>query len=241
MPPKADTSLRHILVTGASSGIGQAICKRLISEGHKVIGLARDFDKSTYTDPSFHVISVDLSNIDLLPDRLKNLRKEFPTIDGLVCCAGRGQFGSLEEFSYEQIRSLMELNFLSQAYIIKTFLPGIKKRGRGDILIIGSEAALSGGRKGAIYCASKFALRGLAQALREECSRNGIRVTIINPGMVKTDFFNDLNFAPGDNEENYILPEDIADAALLIISSRHGTVYDEINLSPQKKVIQSKP
>ena len=122
--------------------------------------------------------------------------------------------------------------------MIRALLPAIKRIGHGDIIIIGSEAALSGGRKGAIYCASKFALRGFAQALREECARNRIRVTMINPGMVKTGFFNELDFAPGDSEENYILPEDIADAAALVINTRYGTVYDEINLSPQKKVIQ---
>jgi len=240
MPPEAYSSPRTLLVSGASSGIGQAICKRLISEGHKIIGLARNFNKTTCPDPSFHAISMDLSDIEALPERLKKLQKEYPEIDGLICCAGRGQFGSLEEFSYEQIRSLMELNFLSQAYIIKTFLPAIKKAGHGDIIIMGSEAALSGGRKGAIYSASKFALRGFAQALREECARNGIRVTMINPGMVKTEFFDELNFTPGNSEDNYILPEDIADAALLVINSRHGTVFDEINLSPQKKVIQAK-
>ena len=244
MPPESGSSApsapRTLLVTGASSGIGQAICIRLLNEGHKIIGLARNFDKFPCGEVSFHAVSIDLSDIESLPDSLKKIQKEFPAVDGLVCCAGRGQFGSLEEFSYEQIRSLMELNFLSQAYVIKTFLPGIKKTGRGDILLIGSEAALSGGRKGAIYCASKFALRGLAQALREECARNGIRVAIINPGMVKTEFFDNLNFAPGDKEENFILPEDVADAALLVINSRYGTVYDEINLSPQKKVIQPK-
>jgi len=240
MPPEANSLPRTLLVTGASSGIGQAICKQLISEGHQIIGLARNISKSTFADSSFHAISMELSDIELLPDQFKKIRKEFPAIDGLICCAGRGQFGSLEEFSYAQIRSLMDLNFLSQVYIIKAFLPAIKRIGHGDIIIIGSEAALSGGRKGAIYCASKFALRGFAQALREECARNGIRVTIINPGMVKTGFFNELDFAPGDSEENYILPEDIADAASLVINTRYGTVYDEINLSPQKKVIQPK-
>ena len=65
----------------------------------------------------------------------------------------------------------------------------MKKIGKGDVIFIGSEAALNGSRKGTIYCASKFALRGFAQALRDECSKSSIRVTIINPGMVKTGFF----------------------------------------------------
>jgi len=240
MPPEMQTSPRHILVTGASSGIGEAISKRLTDAGHQVTGLARDFGKCSLHTARFHPVSMDFTRIDSLPDQLKTLQKQLPHINAVVCCAGRGQFGSLEEFSYEQIRSLIELNFLSQAYVVRTFLPGMKQAGSGDILMIGSEAALSGGRKGAIYCASKFALRGFVQALRDECSSNGIRTTIINPGMVKTDFFTDLAFAPGDSEANYILPEDIADIAEMVLNSRSGTVYDEINLSPQKKVIRRK-
>jgi len=103
---------------------------------------------------------------------------------------------------------------------------------------MGSEAALAGGKRGAIYSAAKFGLRGLAQALRQECAASGLRISIINPGMVKTGFFDELNFKPGDATDNYIMPEDVAGAVQLILESRAGTVFDEINLSPQKKVIR---
>ncbi len=116
----------------------------------------------------------------------------------------------------------------------------MKRQGQGNLVFIGSEAALSGSRKGAVYCATKFALRGFAQSLREECSNSGIRSTIVNPGMVKTGFFDNLSFEPGDAEENYILPQDVADAVLTILSARPGTCFDEINLSPLKKVIKFK-
>ena len=94
---------------------------------------------------------------------------------------------------------------------------------------------------GIAYCASKFAVRGLAQALRDECSKSGVSVSIINPGMVKTDFFDELPFSHGDEEDNYLLPEDVADAIALIINARGSSVIDEINLSPLKNVVQSKP
>ena len=115
----------------------------------------------------------------------------------------------------------------------------MKKRAAGDIVFMGSESARSGGKRGAVYSAAKFGLRGLAQSLRQECAASGIRVSIINPGMVKTAFFDELDFQHGDEVDNYILPEDVASAVLTIIEARAGTVFDEINLSPQKKVIRS--
>ena len=117
----------------------------------------------------------------------------------------------------------------------------MKRQGSGDVIFIGSEAALEGKRKGSIYCAGKFALRGFSQALRDECSTGNIRVSIVNPGMVNTNFFTDLNFKPGEDSCEHIEPEDVAEAVAMVLNSRKGTVFDEINLSPQKnKVVWSK-
>jgi len=228
------------IVSGASSGIGRAICQRLLDDNYTVTGLARDFSRCAIEHPRFNSLSIDFSELDTLAGKLDETRQQFSAVDALVCCAGQGNFGSLEEFSYQQIRHLMDLNFTSQAFLTRSLLPLIKKQKSGDVIFIGSESALTGGRKGAIYSASKFALRGLAQALREECAKTGVRISIINPGMVKTGFFDDLAFEPGGSPENYILPEDIADSVAMILAARQGTVFDEINLSPQKKVIQFK-
>ena len=99
---------------------------------------------------------------------------------------------------------------------------------------------MMGGRRGAVYSATKFALRGLSQALRQECAGSGVRVCIINPGMVRTTFFSELEFEPGIAQENYLLPQDVADTLIHVLSLRQGSVVDEINLSPLKKVIRFK-
>jgi len=234
-------SARKILITGASSGIGRETCKRLLDDGHQVIGIARDFSKFPCDSNAFTPVTIDLEAVATLPEKLQALAKTQSDVDAVICCAGRGQFGSLEEFSYEQIHSLIDLNFTSQAYMARTFLPTLKRQQSGTLIFIGSEAALKGSRKGSIYCASKFAVRGLAQALRDECSKSGVSVSIINPGMVKTEFFNELPFSHGNEEDNYLLPEDVADAIALIINARGSAVMDEINLSPLKNVVQSKP
>ncbi len=129
---------------------------------------------------------------------------------------------------------------MSQAYLAKAYLPLFKKRGTGHLIFIGSEAALKGSRKGAIYCASKFALRGLAQALRDECSKSNVRVTLVNPGMVNTAFYDELDFEPGQDPENYLLPEDVARSIDYILSTRAVLSVDEINLSPLKNVVRSR-
>jgi len=229
---------KTILVTGASSGIGRATTTLLLEQGYRVTGLARDFSKFPCHDRHFTAVSMDLSDLDSLPDRLDELIRKEPAIDGVVCCAGSGRFGSLEEFSCAQIRKLLDLNLTSQVCLVRSLLPGMKQRKSGNIIFMGSEAALAGGKRGAIYSAAKFGLRGLAQALRQECAASGIQISIINPGMVKTAFFDELDFRPGDAADNYILPEDVARTVLLILEARQGTVFDEINLSPQKKVVR---
>jgi 3-hydroxy acid dehydrogenase / malonic semialdehyde reductase len=231
---------RTILVTGASSGIGCAIAKNLIQQGHDVIGISRDCAKFSTPKINFYPVEMDLAQLDGLHHQLKELVERFPTLDAIVFSAGYGRFGSLEEFSYRQIQDLMTINFSSPVFMTRALLPGLKGKPRSDLIYIGSEAALKGSRKGTIYCASKFALRGFTQALREECSADKVRVCLINPGMVKTPFFDPLAFAPGDDESNFLLPEDVAETVSFVINSRLHTVIDEINLNPVTKVIRKK-
>jgi len=231
---------RTVLITGASSGIGRAVAERLLDEGHTVIGVARTIGSFQPATANFHPIELDLAELDALPQRLQALTERFSQLDAAVFSAGRGQFGALEEFSFAQIRALMELNFTSQAYCARAMVPVFKRKKRGDLIFIGSEAALEGRRNGTVYCASKFALRGFTQALREECSSSNIRVSLINPGMVRTAFFDQLHFEPGPRESQSIQPDEIAELIAFLLKLRAGTNLDEINLSPLHKVIHFK-
>ena len=231
---------RTLLITGASSGIGRAIANSLLEQGHTVIGTSRDCSQFKTSHENFHPIEIDFSQLDSVIIAIKQLEKSYPLLDGVVFSAGYGQFGSLEQFSYPQIEQLMTVNFTSQAFITRALLPGLKKKAHSNLIYIGSEAALKGSRKGSIYCASKFALRGFTQALREECGNSSVRVSLINPGMVKTDFFNSLSFQPGDDESHALLPENIAETVSYILDSNNNMVIDEINLNPANKVIKFK-
>jgi len=235
---------RTVLLSGATSGIGEAICDSLLAANHRVIGLGRNVDKLRDKHELLQAWELDLSNPDAVPKLLTKLIKDYEaegfSIDTFIASAGYGQFGSLEQFSYKQMRQIMDVNFLSQANITRALLPEFKRAGLADIVFIGSEAALAGGRKGAMYCASKFALRGFAQALREECAKSDVRICTINPGMVDTPFFEELDFAPGEDDTQHIRAKDIADAVMMVLNQPRGTVVDEINLSPLKKVMRNK-
>ena len=229
-----------VLVTGSSSGIGYEITLKLLDLGAKVIGIARNHDKSDLENKNYTTYSCDVSVHDKFETILKQILKKHPQINCLISNAGYGNFGPLENYSTLQINKFFATNLTSHLVITKHLLPHFKRNKMGDIIFIGSEAALSSAKNGSLYCAAKFGLKGFSEALSKDVSNNNIRVTIINPGMVRTDFFKNLNFEPGDSEENVINLRDISSTVIYILGLSRNTIVDEINLSPSKKAIKFK-
>ena len=231
---------RSVLVCGAGSGIGRAIARRFLTQGHQVIGLSRDKRKFVKAHPDFTAVELDLARLPDIPVVAKHLQNEFPDLDAVVFAAGYGQFGGLEQFSYPQIEKLLTVNLTAQIFLTRALLPKLKQKPYSNLIYIGSEAALKGSRNGTVYCAGKFALRGFTQALRDECGKSGVRVSLINPGMVDTAFFDPLAFAPGKLPSQALQADDIADAASYILHAGPHCAIDEINLTPPSKVIEFK-
>ena len=227
-----------ILVTGSSSGIGFSITKKLLNCGAKVIGIARNHSKFSIDHPNYVTYNVDMSNLNNLNKVMNKIIKENNEITGLISNAGYGEFGPLENFSIEQINSFISVNLTSHIVVTKLILPHLKKRKMGDIIFIGSEAGLLGSKNGSLYCSAKFGLRGFSQSIRHDTSTSNIRVCIINPGMVRTKFFKNLKFSPGNDVDNAINSDDIANAVINVIKLEQSTVVDEINLSPLKKIVK---
>jgi len=225
-----------VLITGASSGIGLACARRLLELGYRVVGLSRRGQVDSLESNHFIPLALDLSDPAATEAGLKSLLAEVE-VDALVHAAGQGRFGSIEQFSAKQMESLLRINLLSAMLISRALLPAMRRRGRGRLVFIGSESALNAGKKGALYCASKFGLRGFCLSLREDCASDGIQVSLINPGMVRSSFFEDLPFAPGEQAENAIEVGDVASIVLQILGASPGIVVDEINLSPRVKSI----
>lgn len=235
--------MRTVLVTGHSKGIGLAISEALLQAGHRVVGVARSGIKDR---DNLYQYSADLSDLDSIGTFVKSLLNrtspdnQINTIDAVVCNAGAGQFGALENFSAAQIQQSIQLNLVSPLVLLSALLPTLKKHKRSDIIFIASESAVQAGRFGSIYSAAKFGLRGAAQSLRSECASSNCHVGIVNPGMVKTAFFDELSFEPGDAWQHSLHANDVATAVMSVLNSPDNAVLEEINVRPLQHVVQKK-
>ena len=229
-----------VLVTGSSSGIGYEITLKLLGLGAKVIGIARNHDRSKLENKNYTTYKCDVSAHQKLEILLKQILKNHPQINCFISNAGYGDFGPLENFSTLQIKNFIATNLTSHMVITKLLLPHFKRIKIGDIIFIGSEAGLLGAKNGSLYCTAKFGLRGFSEALSKDVANKNIRVSIINPGMIKTDFFENLNFEPGNDEENAINIKDVSSTVAYILDLSRKIIVDEINLSPLKKAIKFK-
>ncbi len=229
------------LVTGVSSGIGLGVAQLLLRQGFNVVGVCRrklgdEFAEFENNPNSFYCYGCDLSDEKRLEITLKNIIKNH-LISGAILCHGFGDFRSIEEFSSARIVEMISVNLISYLLICRLLMPILKRQGFGDLIIIGSQSGLKAGRFGSVYSAAKFGLQGMVAALRDEAAASGVRVSIVNPGLVKTAFFDTLDFQPGDDRSHYLQAEDVAKSVSLMLSLPHGSVIDSINLSPQKHVI----
>ena len=229
-----------VLVTGSSSGIGYEITLKLLGLGAKVIGIARNHDRSKLENKNYTTYKCDVSAHQKLEILLKQILKKHPQINCFISNAGFGDFGPLENFSTSQIKNFIATNLTSHIVMTKFLLPHFKRIKIGDIIFIGSEAGLLGAKNGSLYCTAKFGLRGFSEALSKDVANKNIRVSIINPGMIRTNFFENLNFEPGNDEENAINIKDISSTVAYILDLSRNTIVDEINLSPLKKAIKFK-
>jgi 3-hydroxy acid dehydrogenase / malonic semialdehyde reductase len=233
-------SNKTAVITGSSSGIGLAIVNTLLQQQCKVIGIARNHKKASIDNPLFTAYDQDLSDLKQSEPLIKGICKEH-TIDIFIHCAGEGLFGSIEQFSIAQIDRNIRTNLTSALLLAHYLVPNMRRLDSTNMLFIGSESALNAGKKGALYSSAKFGLRGLALSLREDCARDGIRVTLLNPGMVDSPFFDNQSFRPGSDKSNSISTGDIAECVLHVLNSSPDIVFDEINVSPRNKSIDFRP
>ncbi len=181
-----------------------------------------------------------MAELSAIDDFCAHQRDALKNLDLLILNAGYGQFGAIEQFSTSQIQRLITTNLTANLVMLSHLVPLMKSSGGGDIVLMGSESALEGAKQGSVYCASKFGMRGLAQSLRAECATSGIRVLLVNPGAVRSEFFDDLQFEPAAGDEFALTPQEVAKAVFNALSLGPNSVVEELNLQPLKRAFTKK-
>jgi NADP-dependent 3-hydroxy acid dehydrogenase YdfG len=197
------------VITGVSKGIGRSVALQLLAAGCKVYGLGRN--RPDMDHPEFSFMACDVRRLEEVESCFAKIFKaEGNRVDILINNAGLGYFGYCEEMPIEQWDEMFQTNVNGMFYCTRQVLAGMKERQYGQIVNIASIAGLEGYQQVSGYCATKFAVRGFSDALYKEVREDGVRVTCVYPGSVKTDFFrNSENIKPHD----YMLdPDDVAGA-----------------------------
>lgn len=210
---------KKAIVTGFSSGIGKSICEILEENNYEIIKL-----------------KTRLENHLGLEKEIKQIVKQ-NDIDLLVNCAGVGIFRPHEEISLSKIKELIDVNLTAPIVLSNLLLRSLKKT-KGHIINISSIESTRHSKFSALYTATKAGLRSFSLALFEELRKADIKVTTINPDLTKTNFFDDLNFEPSDDENSHLLPQNIANSVLDIINFKG--VVTEITVRPQRLAINKK-
>jgi len=198
---------RVYFITGTSSGFGRALAEAVLARGDRAVLTARRPESvaelvSAYPDTAISV-RLDVTDAAARTFAVSAALDKFGRIDVLVNNAGRGSLGAFEEFSPEQFRAQMEVNFFGSVEMTRAVLPVMKRQGSGHILSITSIGGLVSMGGFALYCASKFALEGFCEGLCDEVAPQGIRVTIVEPGAFRTDFAGDSNLRPETHLAEY--------------------------------------
>lgn len=177
-----------VLVTGASSGLGNACATHLAKKGFNVYGTSREPEtRQRRADEFFELIRMDVLNDDSVSSAVYYILAREERVDVLVHCVGIGIAGAIEETSIADASQQMDVNFIGAARVIHELLPGMRKNG-GSIIILGSMAGKTGIPFQSYYAASKFALEGYIDSLRMEMANFPVKACLIEPGDFLTGF-----------------------------------------------------
>lgn len=223
-----------VLVTGASGGIGEAICRLLVDQGHHVVASARSLAKleslASELGDALQPVALDVTDPETVANLVAALPRGFDKIDVLVNNAGHDTGGRrrFDEGSAEQWCDIVETNVQGMIRVTHALIGGMLERGRGHIINLGSIAGLKPYATGTAYVTSKYAVHGFSETLRLDFADKGIRVTEIMPGLVRSGFAGQRLGDAEQAREFYasfdacLQPEDIAaTVAFAIAQPRH--------------------
>jgi len=198
------------LVTGSSSGIGLETVLALARDGYHTFASMRNTTKAGELENAakkenipIEVIELDVDKEESIVSGIKKIIEESGRLDVLVNNAGYGQFGCTEDISVEDFRKQFETNFFSVVRIIQEVAPIMRNQNSGIIVNISSVAGRMGLPGSPAYISSKFALEGFGECLRYELGQFGIKTTLIEPGVIKTNFFESMKIPDSKADPKY--------------------------------------
>ncbi len=215
------------IVTGASRGVGEAIAKKFAKEGYYVVATARsqnDLEKLADTYPD-HILPIacDITNSVQVAQMIETTIAKWGKLDILVNNAGVGHFAPVEDLTEDEWDEMLTVNSKGPFLACKYAIPHLKAS-EGHIVNISSIAGIEAFPRGGGYCASKFALMALSDALTKELKPHHVKVTTICPGSIKTNFHNSKDWA---------LPvEQVTDTVWMTVSAPKGVIYGQIVMRP---------
>lgn len=227
---------RTAIVTGASGGIGTALCKKLAGYGMNLVLVGRNKEKLEELSEKIRdhggnssVCAGDLTQMGFAQQIVDHAINTFGSIDVLINNAGLSHRCSVEEMTEDQFDQIMQVNVRAPYFLTQKALPELKKSKAATIINICSVVAHKGYPMQSVYAASKHALLGWSKSLANEVYKDNVRVHVISPGSVYTDMI--AMVRPDLSSEGMILPEDIADIAGFYLEHRHtNAVIDEIEV-----------
>jgi len=235
------------LVTGSSSGIGFETALALARENYFTFASMRNTDKAGKIQEiakkenlNLEVIELDVDKEESIKSAVKKIQEQKGRIDVLVNNAGYGLFGCIEDITIDDLKAQFETNFFGVVRLIQEITPTMRKHGSGIIVNVSSVAGRIGFPGTPAYISSKFALEGLSECMRYELSPFGIKTIIIEPGVIKTDFFSSMKVAKGKPDSPYKeITEKVMNGVKMM--AEMGTPPDEVAKTIIKAIQTKEP
>lgn len=225
------------VVTGTSSGIGQAVTTTLLSNGWCVHGIARR--SVSYESEHYLHTQADLADTSTLTSLAQQIKSKHPQITALINNAGIGYFAPHEELSTSKIEEMVQVNLLAPLLLSKLLLRDLKSS-KGFLINISSFSAHESSSFGAAYAATKAGLRHFSNSLFDEARKSGLKVCTVSPDITRTHFHDNSTFGPEADPAAAIETQCIAEAVVNVLSQREGTVVTEVVVRPQRILLKKR-
>lgn len=196
-------------VTGTSRGLGLELVKQLLSRGDNVAATSRSAERLTGallgTDTSrLHALTVDLTNQEQVAEAIKGTKARFGNLDVVVNNAGYGYLAAVEEVSDADARAMFDVQIFGVWNVLREVLPGFRENGSGHVINVSSILGLLSFPGWGLYGAGKFALESITESLAAEVADHGIKVNLVEPGYMRTDFLRPVSIGlPSTTNEAY--------------------------------------